>query len=189
MTINTGAQFLEEEPRQDTTTNKGYSFGSMFAIVVLAIVVATIIDFLSAWIPFVWITPLKYVVYTTLVTALLSRFVLARRELRRIVALIVFIVAMVILYNIQWNTRKPFLMDLSRVRIGMTAEEVDGVMSKYIKGSGIPPVGNFASDENGQLKLKDSIVYRHSNDGAFNADWGVVKFKDGKVVDVEFLPD
>ena len=32
--------------------------------------------------------------------------------------------------------------------------------------------------------------YRHSNnDGRFNADIGVVTFKDGKVVSVEFLPD
>jgi hypothetical protein len=96
---------------------------------------------------------------------------------------------MVILYKIHWNTRKPFLIELGHVRIGMTAQEVDGVMNRYIKGSGIAPVGRFGSDENGQLMLKESIVYRHSNDGAFNADWGVVTFKDGKVTNVEFLPD
>ena len=101
----------------------------------------------------------------------------------------IFVVAMVVLYKIPWSTRKPFLTALSRVRIGMTVEEVDRVMSAYIKGSGIEPVGRFGSDENGQLELSDAIIFRHSDDGAFNADWGLVRFKDGIVTDIEFVPD
>lgn len=165
------------------------SFGSMVAVAVWAVAIATLIDFVCAWIAGFWITPVKYAVYTSCVGVILFRFVLHKREVPRVLILSAFLGAMFILYHIEWSTRKPFLMDLSRVRIGMTAEEVDRVMSNYMKGSGIGPVGPFEPDENGELKLRDRIIYRHSNDGAFNADWGVVKFKDGRVSAVDFMPD
>jgi hypothetical protein len=41
----------------------------------------------------------------------------------------------------------------------------------------------------GELEIQDSITYRHSNEGAFNSDWAVVKFEDGKVVSKVFMPD
>ena len=111
---------------------------------VVAIVIATVVDFFCAWIPVIWITPLIYVLYTAGVSAvLIGSAYKKQRELRRVLPLAAFIVAMAILYHIPWNTRKPFLMDLSRVRIGMTCEEVEIVMSRYIKGSGIQPVGGL----------------------------------------------
>jgi hypothetical protein len=165
------------------------SLGSMLAVAVPAIAIATLVDFACAWIPVIWITAVKYEMYTTCVGGVLLLFVIQRREIRRVLVLVAFVAAMGILYKIQWNTRKPFLIDLSRVQIGMTAEEVDRVMGNYINGSGIGPVGPFGADENGELKLSDKLIYRHSNDGAFNADWGVVELKNGRVSDVDFLPD
>ena len=177
------------EPKEERESGGGDPFRRWAVVTVVAIVIATFVDFCCAWVPALWITPLLYVLYTMCVAAGLLFFLFQKREVRRVLLLVAFIVAMLILYKIQWTTRKPFLLDLSHVRIGMTAQEVDRVMGGYIKGSGIAPVGSFGSDENGQLKLSDSTLYRHSYDGAFNADWGLVRFKDGRVTNVEFLPD
>lgn len=114
----------------------------------------------------------------------------------------------VALYSVNWTTRKPFLRDLAKVRPGMSEAEVKRVMSRYLEGTGWPaapgstPDGgatvtdigsgrSFSSSvsEAGQLVIKDSLVYRHSNDGAFNSDWGIVSLKDGRVVGVSFSPD
>ena len=89
----------------------------------------------------------------------------------------------------------------------MTVDEVERVMGGYMEGTGLswPPIWNdepmgFASlapatsgavtkGKDGMMELAGSKVYRHSNDGAYNADWGVVRFENGKVIAVEFMPD
>jgi hypothetical protein len=41
----------------------------------------------------------------------------------------------------------------------------------------------------GEMSLQNSVVFRHSDDGRFNSDWGIVEFQDGRVVGVRFSPD
>jgi hypothetical protein len=39
------------------------------------------------------------------------------------------------------------------------------------------------------LVFPGTIVYRHTNEGWGDSDWGMVEFAGGKVVKVEFSPD
>lgn len=89
----------------------------------------------------------------------------------------------------------------------MTVSEVEMIMGDYIKGAGWQALRSSESatatltelsseismqtsvNPSGELEIQDSIVYRHSNKDAFNSDWGVVKFEDGKVVGKTFMPD
>ena len=41
----------------------------------------------------------------------------------------------------------------------------------------------------GEFALRDALVFRHSNRGRFNSDWGIVSLSNGRVARVEFSPD
>jgi hypothetical protein len=121
------------------------------------------------------------------------------------VALIGFLIAF---HLVPWTSRKPFLHQLNKVRPGMTEAEVRVIMTGYKEGTGWPaapwqPPGfkgtleapgssntfRTVTDTNSRIALIDSLVFRHSDDGRFNSDWGVVEFKDGRVIRVQFMPD
>ncbi len=103
------------------------------------------------------------------------------------------------LHFVDWSTRKPFLRDLARVRIGMTEDEVRQVMAGYMEGTGWPAMPDrreaepsatpAESPSRGELAIPNSLVFRHSNESAFNSDWAVITISDGKVVSVNFSPD
>ena len=132
-----------------------------------------------------------------------------RSQLPRIGVLLAVIVVIAALYSVEWTTRKPFLRDLARVRVGMTEAEVRGIMGRYMEGTGWPAnpfntstnasstltdVGSGSqysttSSPSGEMVVRDSLVFRHSTDGAFNSDWGIVSLSSGRVVRVEFSPD
>jgi hypothetical protein len=115
-----------------------------------------------------------------------------RRE--RLLVLGLFVVVVSSIYFVDWNSRKPFLRDLYRVQEGMTVEQVDQIMGHYMGGTGWParPLGladeasTAAMDE---LTLPGRLVYRHTNEGWGNSDWGEITFENGRVVEVRFLPD
>jgi len=106
-----------------------------------------------------------------------------------------------------WNSRRPFIRDLLRIREGMTVEQVDNVMARYMTGTRLawPPISDdkpkssssispatsqtVKKGPDNELNLTDSNVYRHSNEGAYNADWGIVRFHEGKVESVDYMPD
>jgi energy-coupling factor transporter transmembrane protein EcfT len=112
-----------------------------------------------------------------------------------------------LLFFVPWSSRKPFLTDLYSIRSGMNERQVREIMSGYIEGTGWPAVyggetpgegtlndlGSGASysttSADGKLAIKDAIVFRHSNDGAYGSDWGIVTFENGRVVSVDFSPD
>jgi hypothetical protein len=119
-----------------------------------------------------------------------------------------FGVAMVLvaaLHFVPWTSRKPFLRDLHRVQAGMTESEVRLIMGRYAEGTGWPamPEGGSGTltdlgsggthrtkvSTNGDLALRDALVFRHSTDGRFNSDWGIVKLDEGRVTGVSFSPD
>jgi hypothetical protein len=110
---------------------------------------------------------------------------------------------------VDWTTRKPFLRDLGRIRVGMTEAEVRHIMGGYMQGTGWPSLpGSSPSNApgtlnivgsdsqystetspSGEMVVRDSLVFRHSNSGAFGADWGIISLSSGRVVNVEFSPD
>ena len=153
------------------------------------------------------ICPVAWWLY--LLIAVLFAAALLRRgptpgQIIRVTALLFLCAVMAVLYFGDWTSRKPFLRDLDRVKVGMNQSEVMSIMGRYMQGTGWPALGDspgklvdsgngntFESDisPSGELTIKDSIVFRHSNEGSFNSDWGIVSFSDGKVVRVEFSPD
>jgi hypothetical protein len=109
---------------------------------------------------------------------------------------------------VPWSSRKPFLRDLGRIKAGMTENEVRNRMARYKEGTGWPAMVTTNSDgasvlrdassglahpagvsPSGQLTLRDALVFRHSDDGQFNSDWGIVSFTNGRVAQVGFSPD
>ncbi|HWQ93535.1 MAG TPA: hypothetical protein VN673_17860 [Clostridia bacterium] len=139
----------------------------------------------------------------------LIRPVAVRSQLAHIGALVVAIGVAATLYLVEWTTRKPFLRDLARIHVGMTEAEVRRIMGRYMEGTGLPAnpfdtatnapgtltdLGNgsqysTSTSPSGEMVIRDSLTFRHSNDGAFNSDWGIVSLSSGRVVRVQFSPD
>ena len=146
-----------------------------------------------------------FIAYGLFWTAVLLPFLLWRPSVLKIRIYMLFLAALIILHAVPWNSRKVFLRDFDKVRVGMTVEEVEAVMGKYMKGTRWPAgpsttrqvlteVGTGISMKTyetptGELGIQDSVVYRHSNDWAFNSDWGIVQFQEGRVVWKDFTLD
>jgi hypothetical protein len=113
-----------------------------------------------------------------------------------------------VLYFVPWSSRKPFLHDLYSIQPGMTEADVRRVMGRYKEGTGWPaayggmPAGTgtltdlgtgsthaTGTTPAGEMTIQDSLVFRHSTDGAFDADFGIVTFRNSRVVEVSFSPD
>lgn len=96
-----------------------------------------------------------------------------------------------VLWLVPWSSRKVFLHDLSRVKPGMSRAQVEEILGGYLHGTGWPANPFWSSNESpsGELEIRGAQVFRHSNDGRFNSDWGVVHFEDDRVRSVEFLYD
>lgn len=150
-----------------------------------------------------------YLLVVVAFAAALIRPAPVRHQLARVAVLTAVIAVIAALYFVEWTSRKPFLRDLARVQVGMTETEVRHVMARYLEGTGWPAMpGSSPSNTTGtvniagsgsrystvtspagQMTLRDALVFRHSNEGAFNSDWGIVRFSSGRVVRVEFSPD
>lgn len=96
------------------------------------------------------------------------------------------------LYFVPWTTRKPFLETLDSIRPGMPVAEVLTRMRGYKLGTGWPNPGGppeVTTPERARALTRGRLFFRHSDEPAFNADWGIVDVRDGRVVSVEFSPD
>jgi hypothetical protein len=111
------------------------------------------------------------------------------RPRARIALLLFFSVLFVGLRWVNWNSRKPFLRDLYSLRVGMTRSQVEATMGKYLKGTGWPANTVTDSSAKGELAFPGTLVYRHTNEGWGDSDWGMVEFAGGRVIRVEFSPD
>jgi len=155
--------------------------------------------------PVAWWLYLLAVITFTL--ALIRRTPL-RSQVPRLFKLGIIYAVTATLYCADWTSRKPFLRDLYSIRPGMTESEVRRIMANYTEGTGWPAIygapsnapgilhnsgtgANFATGTSsaGQLTLNESLVFRHDTNGDFNSDWGIVTFKNGRVVCVSFSPD
>jgi len=115
---------------------------------------------------------------------------LRRSDFRpRFAAPTLFVFGLLFVYSESWSSRKLFLHDLKSIRSGMSAQQVDNVMARHHVYNIGPP--NTRLDDNGKLVLIDtgSASYRHSDDGEFNGDVGIVRFSGGRVTGVEFSRD
>lgn len=111
----------------------------------------------------------------------------------KLMVLAPLVVALLTVSTVNWNSRKPFLRDLYRIKEGMTAVQVDQLMGDYMTGGGVPS-GSPGIRLDGRLvelgaTATGTISYRHTNEGWGNSDWGVVTFEDGHVVHVWFDSD
>jgi hypothetical protein len=124
-----------------------------------------------------------YLQFTLLYTAfwLVLAAILLRRQskLFQLLTVSLFLAAMLTTYATNWDSRKPFLKDLFRIRPGMTVAQVDRLMAGYFRSPATP----------GQLSADGRITYRHTNEGWGDSDWGLVTFQRGRVSHVDFLPD
>jgi hypothetical protein len=110
--------------------------------------------------------------------------------------LLILALSIIVVFSIRfvdWNSRKPFLKDLYRIKEGMTVAQVEQIMGGYMTGGGVP-LGSPGTRLDGRLVeqgelVTGTIAYRHTNEGWGNSDWGVVTFEGGRVVDVWFSPD
>ena len=101
------------------------------------------------------------------------------------------------------DTRYNFLQQLQKVSPGMTRQETEVIMSSYPKGTNWPyspapsmkVIGSERVDyeldpeKKEQLTLKGCDVYRHSDEGQYDSDWGIVCYDKDKVVWTDFAPD
>jgi hypothetical protein len=123
-------------------------------------------------------------------------FLLVNRTRAKWVLAGLFLVAVLGIHLIPWNTRKVFLRDLRDIRTGMTAVEVDRIMGRWLSRSesGEPPDRSDASlpaaaPGAALSRMPQSKAYRHSQASRFRSDLGVVRFTNGHVAAVEFLSD
>ena len=81
-------------------------------------------------------------------------------------------------YLANWpEGRRAFVSDLNSIEPGMSQAQVEEIMKPYMTGTGRPGMGR-------------SGVFRWCDeDGRWDADLGIVRFRGGKVVDVRFLRD
>ncbi|MGD9049488.1 MAG: Clr5 domain-containing protein, partial [Anaerolineae bacterium] len=115
-----------------------------------------------------------------------------KREKLLILGLLV--VVLFSLRFVDWNSRKPFLKDLYRVQEGMSLEQVEEIMGEYMGGACCPaeplgPTGGEGAAQTEGMAQPDRLVYRHTDEGWGNSDWGEIHLENGRVVEIQFLPD
>ena len=103
----------------------------------------------------------------------------SRRSRARLVSLVLLVAVVGGIWAVDWNSRKPFLRDLDRVRPGMMVAEVDAIMARYERW----PV------DLGTTSARQTVSYRHTTAAWGNADIGLITLDAGHVVTVTFLPD
>ena len=132
----------------------------------------------------------------------------AASQVRRLAAFAGVVAFIAALYFVPWSSRKPFLHDLYSIQPGMSEADVRRIMGRYMEGTGWPavyggsPAGSgtltdlgtgathaTGTTSSGEMTIQSSLVFRHSTDGAFDSDWGIVEFKDGRVTGVSFSAD
>lgn len=129
---------------------------------------------------------------------------LARRAPRRaaLVASGVFLLVLAGGFGAPWNSHDRFLKDLAGVRPAMTQGQVQNAMAGHIRG--ITPASGPGDDrvgvgvdgrtyhvapQDGRLDIEGCDAYRHSNEGQWEADWGIVCFESERVNTVQFAHD
>jgi hypothetical protein len=138
-----------------------------------------------------WQVAAIYAAFWVLIGALL---LVGSPSREKLLILGLLVVALFSIRFVDWNSRKPFLKDLYRVKQGMTVGQVEQIMGSFMGGtcSPAPPLGSPAGEsaaEPEEPALPDRAVYRHTDEGWGDSDWGEIRFENGQVVEIRFLPD
>jgi len=189
----------------DTPRPKSGGLAKVCLLAVIAILPPVLIEIGEG----IYVPLRTYLVYAGISSLVLVPLVVSRYSHGKVVVYIAFLSSLVVLWAVPWTSRKCFLKDLHSIEPGMTLADAESRMKKYMKGTGWSPYpsdGNSSqgvtvrildtdstyaaqTSPNGELALSGCVIYRHSNDAAFNSDWGIVRLEEGKVVGVEFSPD
>ena len=128
--------------------------------------------------------PVFVVIYTTF-WVLIGALLLYDRPIReKVLILAVFVTLIFSLRFIDWNSRKPFLRSLYRIKEGMTHREVEQIMGCYTKS-----VGTNAQVDGDGYTVTGNVSYTHTDEGWGNSDIGLLTFQGGRVAEIAFLPD
>lgn len=74
---------------------------------------------------------------------------------------------------VHWHPRQAFVARLGFVKRGMTISQVEGLMGTYKKGAGTKWGQSTSAYPPDRARATGSMVYRWSDDGAFDSDFGV----------------
>lgn len=97
----------------------------------------------------------------------------------RAIVYIIFLFLLTLIYLFPMSSRRYFLTDLYKIKLGMSTQQVEVLMKRY-----------KLSPYTEALKMgSGSLVYLHSNLPEYNSDMGTIHFKQGKVIEVIFSPD
>ena len=121
--------------------------------------------------------PVAVALFCGLALLALLPLLYGRQRAMQIVVPIALLGAMLALQFVNWDSRKPFIRALNRVEVGMTIEQVDALMTGYMRS---PAQGSGG---------ETSIGYRHTDEGWGNSDIGLITIVDGRVATRQFLPD
>lgn len=92
------------------------------------------------------------------------------------VALAAVLGALALLWLLPWSSRKTFLRAFDQVETGMTGAEVDRVLGRY----------PYLESGEGEHRVR---AYRHSEQGRYDSDRGVLRFRGGRVRSKTFSAD
>lgn len=176
------------------------TFWMVLTVSLIAIIPLACIDFAMAWLVTKPISPAIFIYYVLPYLFIILPFVIIRFNKQKMWLVIAFLFFVVLIYYMPWSSRKVFLRDLYSIKSGMSITEVERRMSRYIipfeddmPNDLIPTSSDISWDvvkeKQSDTGLVDQLVYRHSNNGLFNADLGIVHFKNGLVESVEFMTD
>lgn len=133
-------------------------------------------------------SPNTYVAIALLLSASLWLWPGRSRRARLVLVTLVGAATLAIRFVDSSSPIKSFVKDLYSIRPGSSVAEAEGIMGKYIRGTGWPgdPLGRDIPER--ELTIPGAIVFRPSG-AAGDSNWGVVWILDGRVVRVEFSPD
>jgi len=133
-----------------------------------------------------------YAAFAGLFSAVMIPLVIWRYHTAKLLVYIAFLFALLALCVAPWNPRKRFLADLYSIRPGMTVSQVEARMKRYMLWDGrwrSAAAVSAGATQHGSAAAPNELTYRHSDDPMYNADLGIIKLRDGKVVSVEFSGD
>ena len=93
-----------------------------------------------------------------------------------------FVILILSVRYVDWNTRKPFARHLFQIHRGMTGAEVERIMRSHLKNWVQPESEHYLHLD---PTFTGEVWYRHTTKGWGNSDWGKVVMKDGRAVDAE----
>ena len=96
---------------------------------------------------------------------------------------ILFLISLIVIRNIQWNSRKVFIKKFNQLNVGMSLEKTDEIMSDFIIFRTVS-VDTLENDKTAHM-----ISYRHTDEGWGNSDMGIVYVQNDTIIRLKFYHD